>query len=336
MPKVSVIIPAYNAGKYIAETMDSVLVQTYSDFEIIVVDDGSKDQTVSIVKQFKIKYPEKVKLIQKENGGPASARNAGIKVAVGEYIAFIDADDLWLPQKLEKQVRYFETQPSQVGIVYTDARSFDKDGIWINKYYPKFNGKIYKELLNSMLPNLSVMVRKECFQNVGYFEEALDIIEDHDMWLRISMKYEVLCLDEMLSLYRQHSQGRSKEIEKTWSRSLRVMEKHLKMVAGNIELEKAVKNVFSERLYNFGHSYLREGHLLAARQMYERSLAMRASLKTYLMKTTTFIPFRILNISNKLIKLVFKPTKIVKLKYELEKILTELRLAKSVKTQRIT
>ena len=321
MPKISVIIPAYNAEEHIAETLDSVLAQTYSEFEVIVVDDGSRDQTASIVKQYQEACPEKVRMIQKENAGPAKARNVGIKASTGEYIAFVDADDLWLPEKLEKQVSYFEKQPSQVGLVYSDARKFDQDGVWVNINCPRFNGKIYKNLLNSMIPNQSVMVRKKCFEDVGYFEEFLDIIEDHDMWLRICMKYEISCLYEVLSLYREHSQGRSKEDEKTMNRSIGVMEKHLKITAGNIELEDAVKGAFSQRLYNSGCFYLKEGRMSLARHMFKRSLTFRFKLKTYFMNTATYIPMGILDISNKLVKSIFKPPEIIKSKKEFERLM---------------
>ncbi|MFQ5964188.1 MAG: glycosyltransferase family 2 protein [Candidatus Scalinduaceae bacterium] len=318
MPRVSVIIPAYNVERYIGETLDSVLVQTYSDFEVIVVDDGSNDRTAFIIKKYQKKNPEKVRLIQKENAGPARARNVGIKASTGEYIAFVDADDLWLPEKLEKQVSYFEKQPPQVGMVYTNAKKFDQQGIWtLPKRYRKkrVEGWIYKDLLReNMIPNQSVMVRKRCFEKVGLFEESLDIIEDHDMWLRVAMKYEIAFLNEVLSLYREHSQGRSKGVEKTMKRAIGVMDKHLKMALGNIELEDTIKRSFSQRLYEFGYFYLKEGRMLAARQMFDRSLAMSFCYKTHLAKIASFFPLRLLNLSNKLIKSIFKPPIIVKSK----------------------
>jgi glycosyltransferase involved in cell wall biosynthesis len=318
MPKVSVIIPAYNVEKYICETLDSVLGQTYSDYDVIVVDDGSTDQTASILKQYITKYPKKIRLIQKENAGPAKARNVGIRASNGEYIAFIDADDLWLPEKLENQVGYFEKQTEQVGMVYTNAKKFDQQGIWtLPKRYrkEKVEGWIYKDLLkDNMIPNQSVMVRRSCFDEVGFFEESLDIIEDHDMWIRIAKKYEIAFLEETLSLYREHSQGRSKATEKTMNRKIGVMEKHLRIASGNIEIEDIIKRVFSQRLYELGYYYLKEGRMLAARQMFDRSLAVSFCYKTHLAKIASFFPLRLLNLSNKLIKLIFKPPIIVKSK----------------------
>ena len=324
MPKVSVIIPAYNAQAYLPETIDSVLAQTYSDYELIVVDDGSKDRTVSIVKQYQTMYPEKIKLILKENGGPASARNLGVKAASGEYIAFNDADDLWLPSKLEKQINLFEKLAPHVGLVYNKSKKFDNDGIWtLPEKFIKIpvKGWIYKDLLkDNMIPNQSVIVRKKCFDEVGLFDESPKVVssEDYDMWLRIAMKYEVSFIDEVLSLYREHPQGINKNYAKAISAEVKVLEKHSNIVEGNIELEGKIKNAYSQQLYNLGYFYLKEGRMFLARRMFKESLAVRFSLKTYLMRIATFIPIQLLNISNKLIKSIFKPPKIVKSKYKLK------------------
>ena len=318
MPKVSVIIPAYNAEKYIAETLDSVLNQTYSDYEVIIVDDGSKDKTVSIIKQYQAKYPEKVGLIQKENGGPASARNMGIRTAIGEYIAFIDADDLWLPEKLEKQIKCFEAQPSEVGMVYTDAKKFDGDGIWTlpEKYRHNYiEGWIYKDLLKAnFIPNQSVIVRKRCFEKTGLFDESIELIsmEDYEMWLRIAKDWKISFFNETLSLYREQAQGISKKFESSLTAGIRLLEKHSKLVTGNSYLEETVKSTLAQRLYNFGYFYLREGCKAAARDMFSRSLEIRFKLKILFMKMATFVPFQALNMLNKLLKTFLKPPQIVK------------------------
>ncbi len=320
MPKVSVIIPAYNAQKYLAETIDSVMAQTFSDFELIVVDDGSKDKTVSIIRQYQAKYPEKIRLIQKENGGPASARNAGIRVANGEYIAFNDADDLWLPEKLEKQVAYFDAQLPEVGLVYTDARKFDHDGLWTlpKRFNHKFvEGMIYKDLLkDNMVPNQSVLVRKKCFEDVGLFDESPEVFtsEDYDMWLRIALKYEINYLDEILSLYREHIQGINKNFERSHNAAIRVMEKHLEMAQNNHELEDAIRDALSKYLYIFGYCLLRNGKGVVAKEILIRSSSIRFNLKTLLMILATFVPFKALDILNRLIKTFLKPPKIIKTK----------------------
>src|SRR3990172_11149387 len=121
MPKVSVIIPTFNCEEYIEETLSSVLFQTFTDFEVIVVDDGSTDNTIKVIKP----YLDKISYIQKDNGGQGSARNLGISLAKGEYLAFLDSDDLWLPDKLSLQVGYMENNPN-VSLTFTDAVAFEE------------------------------------------------------------------------------------------------------------------------------------------------------------------------------------------------------------------
>ncbi len=328
MPKVSVIIPAYNAEKYIAETLDSVVNQTYSDFEVIIVDDGSKDGTVSIIKQYQGKYPEKIRLIQKENGGPASARNVGIKVATGEYIAFIDADDLWLPRKLEKQISFFESQPTQVGLVYTDGKKFDDDGTWTLPEHLRHNyieGRIYKDLLRSnVIPNQSVVVRNECFDQVGLFSESPKIVssEDYDMWLRIARKFEISFLNEVLSLYREHNLGISKRYEQSINANIAVLENHLKMADGNKELEYVIKDLISQDLFSLGYYSLKDGNKTLARSEIGKSLNIRYDFKRFLTKLSTYLPTKLLIILNRFIKSVAKPAEIVKSKEDFNKLMT--------------
>ncbi len=314
-----------------AETLDSVIAQTHSDFEVIVVDDGSKDQTLFIVKQYQEKYPEKIRLIQKENGGPASARNVGIKAAFGEYVAFIDADDIWLPDKLKKQVAYFETQPSQVGLIYTRAKKFDENGIWTRpKKYNRepVKGWIYEHILrDNIIPNLSAMVRKKCFEDVGFFDESLDLIEDHDMWLRIARHYEISFLDEVLCLHREHQLGRSKVFDTTIKRNIGVYEKHLKMVEGDAKLENTIIFYMAQKYYDLGSCYLKEGKMSSAREMFRKSIEMSFLIKTCLIKIATYFPFKLLDLSNKVFKFIFKPDQTVKSKSDLERVLLEVRVS---------
>lgn len=210
MPKVSVVIPVYNSAKYIEETLDSVLSQTYTDFEVIVVDDGSKDKTPSIVKQYQVKYPENIRLIQKENGGPASARNAGIKVAWGEFIAFDDSDDLWLPSKLEKQMEHFNSDP-QVGLVYSKYTSFRDDKELRTKPERGYSGWIFSKLLSkSIIQASTVMVKRECLDAVGPFDESFALADEYDMSLRIAKKFQCAFVDKELTRYRIHDANASK------------------------------------------------------------------------------------------------------------------------------
>jgi glycosyltransferase involved in cell wall biosynthesis len=315
MPKVSVIIPAHNAEPFLAQSLDSVFAQTYTNFETIVIDDGSNDGTAEVVRYYQRIYPGKIKLIQKKNGGPASARNAGIKEAKGEYIAFLDADDLWLPSKLKKQVDYFEKQNSTVGMVYTDVRKFDNEGIWlVNRHRSKFvSGSIYKILLKSnMISNLSVMVRKKCFDHVGFFDENEDIIEDCDMWLRIALKFDIGFLDEILGLYRQHPQGRSKNIEKTIKRFIRVYQKHLTMFSENNEIVTIIRKYIANQLNNLGYVQLKNGKIAESRKSFRNSLHFNFLPSSLFFILLSFLPNAFLHVCNNILKLIFRPKQIKK------------------------
>jgi len=199
MPKVSVIIPTYNRAHLIARAIQSVLNQTYQDFEIIVVDDGSTDNTEEVVKGFN---DGRIRYIQHEkNKGEAAARNTGIKAARGEYIASQDSDDEWLPEKLRKQMEVFKSASSRVGVVYT--------GFWRIKdnkkvYTPSSNikpkeGDIHKNLLKENFIGTPVtLIKKECFHKVGMFNETLPHLVDWEIWIRISKYYQFRCIDEPL------------------------------------------------------------------------------------------------------------------------------------------
>ena len=198
MPEVSVVIPAYNMATYTVEAVESVLAQTYRDYELLVIDDGSKDGTGEALKIFK----DKIKYIYKENGGVCSARNLGIKLAAGKYIAFLDCDDNWLPRKLEESLKGFSG--SDIGLVYTDGFIIDKDGkITENVRKPSLSEHPVDDLLiMNIVFNPSVVVKKSCFDIVGHFDEKMFYAADWDMWLRISEKYGIIHIKQPLSRYR--------------------------------------------------------------------------------------------------------------------------------------
>jgi glycosyltransferase involved in cell wall biosynthesis len=198
-PTVSVVIPTYNRAHLIGRVIDGVLDQTYEDFEIIVVDDGSSDNTEEVVRSLKDK---RIRYIRHEkNKGAPAARNTGIRTANGEYIAFQDSDDEWVPEKLEKQMKFFENAPQEVGVVYTGfLRIVNGWGGYIP--YPwvtKKEGDIHKELLKgSFITTPSIVVRKECFAKAGMFDERLPRLQDYELVLRLSKYYEFRFIDEPL------------------------------------------------------------------------------------------------------------------------------------------
>ncbi|MFZ5437832.1 MAG: glycosyltransferase family 2 protein [Patescibacteria group bacterium] len=217
--KISVIIPTFNNADFIGECIDSVLNQSLPPKEIIIVDDGSTDQTRKIVSEFSKKYPI-IKYIYQNNKGLSASRNTGIKKATGEYIAFLDSDDLWLGKKLEKQFAIFNKQNNkQLGLVYCDYEDIDQNGKKLINY-PSFKtiktlkGRIHSELASGNKISASgsgVLIRRECFDQVGLFDENLVAAEDWEMWLRISQKYLVDLVKEPLVLIRRHNNNMSSD-----------------------------------------------------------------------------------------------------------------------------
>ncbi len=203
-PKVSVIIPTYNRQKFIGAAIQSVLDQTFQDFELIVIDDGSTDQTVDVIRAFS---SDKIRYFYQSNRGRSNSRNHALNLAQGQYIAFLDSDDLYLSGKLELQVGYMDAHP-EFGMIYTAAYCIDGDGVLLNSVYEAVvSGWIYKEIaffvpVTITLP--TVMVRREIFDKVGGFDEAMERFEDTDMWRRISRRYQIGALHERTCHLRTH------------------------------------------------------------------------------------------------------------------------------------
>ena len=212
-PKVSVIIPAYNAMLFLPETINSLRQQTFTDFEVIIVNDGSSDDIEEWVLQ--IDDP-RVKLISQTNKGLAGARNTGIAHAKGEYLAFLDADDLWHPTKLEKQVRCLEENP-EFGLVYSWVALMDEQSKLTGRILKSTaEGNVWKTLTQWNIVGCGsvAVVRYCCFQTCGKFDEDLGShVEDWDMWLRIATCYHFQVIQEPLVYYRQHATSTSKNLE---------------------------------------------------------------------------------------------------------------------------
>jgi glycosyltransferase involved in cell wall biosynthesis len=206
-PTVSVIIPTYNRANLIEKAIGSVLNQTYQDFEIIVIDDGSTDNTREIIRSFKDKRVKYVKKYKK-NKGSSVARNIGIKIARGKYFALLDSDDEWLPEKLDKQIKILQDGSPELGVVYSNLCYIDENGKNMNKLRnPKKEGYIYEDLLgeNYVGPPSTLLIRKECFHQVGLFDNLLNAMEDWDMWIRIAKYYRFSLIKIPIVKYRLHS-----------------------------------------------------------------------------------------------------------------------------------
>jgi glycosyltransferase involved in cell wall biosynthesis len=198
MPKVSVIISTYNRAHFLSEALESVLSQDYSDFELLVVDDGSDDETYNVIKP----YLSQIGYIWQENRGVSSARNLGIGLARGEYIAFLDSDDLWKREKLRVQVRFMEERGFSVS--YTEEIWIRK-GVLVNpkKRHKKFSGRIFEKVLPlCLISPSSMMVRREVFEKIGLFDESLPVCEDYEFGIRLAKSYEIGLIEERLIVKR--------------------------------------------------------------------------------------------------------------------------------------
>lgn len=213
MSKVSVVIPAYNAMAYLPQTVANVLEQTYTDFEVIVVNDGSTDNIEEWIAQIS---DLRVKLVSQTNLGLAGARNTGIRESQGEYLAFLDADDLWESTKLAKQVRVLDSHP-EVGLVYTWVAYVDERGNSTGRVVNnQQEGDVWQELTKGNLVECGsvAMVRRQCLEQCGVFDCNLgSFVEDWDMWLRIADRYEFKVVKEPLVYYRQVASSASRNWE---------------------------------------------------------------------------------------------------------------------------
>ena len=198
---VSVIIPTYNRASFLPLAISSVLAQTYEDFELIVVDDGSTDHTFSVTKTFL--KDKRVRYFYQENQGQSLARNHALAQSCGELIAFLDSDDVWHPDKLEKQLKAFDANP-EADIVHGDEALIDERGEVISlKNMKRHSGFITPQLLtdNSVIIT-TALVRRRCFDEMGGFDETERLAEDYELWLRFSVKYRFYYLPGIVALYR--------------------------------------------------------------------------------------------------------------------------------------
>ena len=225
--KISVIIPTFNRKHTLQRAIDSVLAQTFKPFEIIIVDDGSKDGTKEWLLQ---NYPS-VQYIHQPNNGVSSARNKGIQISQGSWIALLDSDDEWMPEKLEYQSRFLEMNRDS-SFCHTNE-IWIRNGVRVNqmKKHKKYGGDIFKHCLDicRISPSSSI-IKKDVFEEVGAFDESLTVCEDYDLWLRVTAKFNILFLDEpLIKKYGGHLDQLSRVPEGIEQYRIRSLEKILSM-----------------------------------------------------------------------------------------------------------
>ncbi len=206
---VAVVVPAYNAEKLLARCIDSILAQTVPVAEIIVVDDGSTDRTLAIASR----YASPVRCITRGNHGLAHARNTGIRAASSEWVAFLDADDTWRPEKIERQLLAAQEHP-EVALFYTDATVVSPDGTLLGRYLERkrpASGWVFDRLLESVFALPSTwMIRRSTLMEVGLFREELRRVEDYDLLLRLARRHQFQLVPEELTLYERQEDSLSR------------------------------------------------------------------------------------------------------------------------------
>ena len=264
-PMVSTVIPAWNAGRFIAEALRSALDQTWSNLEIIVVDDGSKDDTVAQVEPF-LTDP-RVRYIRQDNAGPSAARNRGIRAASGEFIAFLDADDRWLPEKLDRQMPLFCRKA--VGLVYCQGRQIggrkgvSRPGVAVE---PR-RGQVFWHILRRnflMLP--SAVVRRECLDEVGLFDTQLLTAEDTHLYARIAYRWEFDFVDDVLLERRIHGDNLSfrPDVSPTTLEALRKIADQFPDCS--LRTSERMRSIYADRARGSGHDALNAGRVAQARR----------------------------------------------------------------------
>lgn len=227
MPEVSVVIPTYNAAHYLVEAVDSVLRQSFQDFEILVMDDGSTDDTEEVARR----YHSKVRYFSQQNSGVAIARNHGIERALGRYVAFLDADDIWAPHKLEIQLAAMADH-KDYRICYSAFTITTADLTPISVNRSRRQAHALEDLLlrgNVIATPTTVMGERALFRASGGFDPALSQCADWDMWVRLAAQTDFLYIDEPLACYRRHGANMSRNAPLLERDSLRVLEKGFAM-----------------------------------------------------------------------------------------------------------
>lgn len=284
-PEVSVIIPAYNAEAYLAETIESARAQTFRSFEILVIDDGSSDNSADVAERF----TPQVRVLRKKNGGPASARNLGIRESSGKYIAFLDSDDLWMPDKLARQVAYFESHPA-VGLLYGEALMFRiVDGEKRLEGKIGYTGEASLRLLlyGDFIPNSTVMIRRECIDRVGLLNESRDLIavEDYEYWMRIAKEFPIAGMPEPLAWYRLRDgnlMGDGKDIDKGLRLSMAAL-REFERQHPEIWREQAVdrEQLFARMHVRAGFAWRKRGNWRACARKYADAIRESAHPRVF-------------------------------------------------------
>ena len=267
MPKVSVIIPTRNRSNLLQVAITSVLNQTFQDFEIIVVDDASTDAIAEIVSGF---VDDRIRYVRHQIGrGGSAARNTGIRNSNGEYVAFLDDDDEWFPEKLKLQIALLESSPRTVGVVYAGYWIVDRASGRINgQKIPEKRGDLSDELLagNSVGGTSIVLARRECFDRVGLFDETLPSFQDYDLWIRISKEFHFDFIPSPLCNYYVHDNKISTDVE--------ALRKGIEILLAKHGNSPALRRYLSYRYLFLGVNYCERGNARDGRGAFRNAIKL--------------------------------------------------------------
>ncbi len=310
---VDVIIPAYNAESYIKECLDSVLNQIYSNIHVIVVDDGSVDNTQNILKN---EYENRIVLMTQNQSGPSCARNAGILAGEGEFVAFMDSDDLWSPDFLKRTIEFMQRN-NHLGYVFTENDLFTEEGI-ITPHWIKDDGRvglipvrekagdeilfarrIWSDLaIGSFIPTSGILIRRSALNKVGLFDENLTNAEDRDLFIRLAKEFDVGYIETCLSRKRQHPFGLCQDFEKVVIGSDIVSRRLLKDQNLDNNLSNTIKRHLGRQWYSLGRQYLDQNKSKSAGNAFMKSFFLSpaiSSLSFFLLSITKiYRPLRFL------------------------------------------
>lgn len=293
MPSVSVVIAVYNGGRYLREALESVFAQRYDDYEVVCVDDGSTDSSAEVLRN----YGHRVTVISQSNAGQGAARNAGARRASGQYLAFLDQDDRWYPQKLEREVVALEASPDAV-VAYSNSDRMDDEGRLMEvgttvaeraSALASPLGRLIGEGL--VLPS-SMLVRRTVFERIGGFDPELAGFEDFDVCARLRQQGRFLFIEESGLCYRVHGGGFSQSgkvrVVKSRERFLLRMQD---LYAGNKEKERLITKMLADCYSDWGMHELRAGNRQASWEKLFRSLGCNPmKWRTYSRLLRSFLP----------------------------------------------
>jgi glycosyltransferase involved in cell wall biosynthesis len=272
-PRVSVVVPSYNAASYLPDSIESVIAQTYTGWELVIVDDGSTDDTPSVIRPYAERLQDKLRYVYQSNRGLPAARNTGIRNARGEFIALLDADDVYLPSRLERGVALMDSDP-EIGLLHARVARIDARNVVVSKpvHRAKYlSGNIAHHVFTRRAHLLcpTILFRKSCVDQVGFFDETMRATEDRDLWFRIAEHYRVGYIDEILAYYRLSPGAMSRDLQRMLTWQLYFVNKYRRRGGVSaLAVHQALGNIYRER----GDSLISGGELAASIRSYARAV----------------------------------------------------------------